>query len=117
MEAPKQVLMPIFSGKKSDYDSWLGKFTAFCHVKKCGSSLKVNGDPNLPADPGSLSSDTDKKKLEEMEIVKNTLAMSYLTMVLKSATCQVMIYKSKSENEKYRDVGLAWVVMQKLKKK
>ena len=117
MEAPKQILMPIFSGKKSDYDSWLGKFVAFSHVKKCWSSLMLNGDPNLPEDPGALDSDANVKKLHEMEIVKNTLAMLYLTMVLTSVTCQVMIHKSKIEDKKYRDIGLAWVVMQKLKKK
>ena len=67
--------MPIFSGKKSDYDSWLGKFIGFSHVKKCGSSLMLNGDPNFPDDPGVLDSDANVKKLQEMEIVKNTLAM------------------------------------------
>ena len=109
--------MPVFSGKKKDYDLWFGKFVAFCHVKNCGSSLMENGDPNLPTDPENLSSDTDKKKLEEKEIAKNTLAMSYLTMALTNATCQVMIHKSKIDNAKYRDIGLAWVVMQKLRKK
>ena len=89
---------------------------AFCHVKSCGSSLVVNGDPNLPKDPENLSSDADTKKLEEKEVAKNTLAMSYLTMMLTNTTCQVMIHKSKIENSKYRDIGLAWVVMQKLKK-
>ena len=98
--------MPVFSGKKKDYDLWFGKFVAFCHVKNCGSSLMENGDPNLPTDPENLSSDTDKKKLEEKEIAKNTLAMSYLTMALTNATCQVMIHKSKIDNAKYRDIGL-----------
>ena len=117
METPRQIIMPTFSGKKKDYDLWLGKFVAFCHVKTCGSSLVEKGDPDLPTDPENMSKDADTKKLEEKAVIKNTLAMSYLTMVLTNASCQVMIHKSKIENPKYRQVGLAWVVMQKLKKK
>ena len=63
-------------------------------------------NPNLPMDPENLNSDADTEKLEEKKVVKNTLTMSYLTMVLTNATFQVMIHKSKIENPNYRDIGL-----------
>ena len=57
-------------------------------------------------DPENLNSDADTEKLEEKKVVKNTLTMSYLTMVLTNATFQVMIHKSEVENLIYRDIGL-----------
>ena len=96
MESSKQILMPIFVGEKNDYDLWLGKFVAFCHVKNCGSSLVVNGDHKIPTNPENLSSDADTKKLKEKKVAKNTLTMSYLTIVLTNATRQVMMCKLKN---------------------
>ena len=78
METPRQIIMPTFSGKKKDYDLWLGKFVAFCHVKTCGSSLIENGDPDLPADPENMSSDADTKKLEEKAVIKNIRDNPYI---------------------------------------
>ena len=70
----------MFSGKKDNYDSWLSNCVGF-YVKNCGSSLIVNGDPNLLKDPVVLYSDAVLNKSQKTEIARNTLAMSYLPMV------------------------------------
>ena len=102
METPRLIIIPSFSGKKKYYNLWIGKFVAFCHVKNCDSNLVENGDPDLPTYSENTSSDVDTKNLEEKAVIKNTLAMSYLTMVLTNASCQVMIHKSNIESIKYR---------------
>lgn len=47
MDLPKQVPLPIFSGKKEDYDIWLPTFQAYCSVKNCQTSLNDSGNTHF----------------------------------------------------------------------
>jgi len=112
-----KIHAPMYDGKQKNFDKWREKFEAYCYTRGCGECLYKGGDSNLPvAMKGQFSKDTSTEKLEKEAVLRNTKTMALLTMTLVIPTCRVIIHSSKRDNNDW-STGLAWDIMEWLKKK
>ena len=108
MEGSK-ILIPQFDGKERHFE-------AYCYTRLCEGSLRKD-ECELPSKmKGAFDADEKVDILEKEAVVKNTRCMALLVMSIVPPTYRVMIHASKM---KYTDwpTGLAWDVIERLKKK
>ena len=104
-----------FDGTKAKYPTWSSQFEALCAIKGILDALQANFKNKLPdSDKVTLDPNDDAEKLLIEAKVKNSLAMSYLTLAMDSPQLLAKIEASKSNDW---PGGLAHVLWAKLVKK
>lgn len=105
-----------FDGKRANYAMWESQFVAILGVKGCAAALQPNFKAKLPAtgDISALNLSDAGQKAQYEALVKNNLAMSYLTVAMNSPSLLRIVQASKTSD--FPD-GLAYKVMDKLEKK
>ena len=111
-----KIHVPVYDEKQNKFDKWREKYETYCYTRGCGECLYTDGDSNLPnAMKGQFSKEASTEKLEKEAVKRNTKVMDLLTMTLATLTCRVIIHSSKMGNNNW-STGLAWDVMERLKK-
>ena len=94
-----KVHVPVYDVKQKNFDKWREKFEAYCYTRNCGECIYKDGDSDLPiAMKEKFSKDASTAKLEKEAVLRNTKAMTLLTMTLATSTCRVIIHSSKMGN-------------------
>ena len=105
--------LPTFNGKKTSYEMYQMRFTAYAMAKGFSKVLKYDPvDPDLPIDPDDLSSDEEVRARQIKAISNNEKAMAAYTMSF--TTDALMVFINLAYTKEYEN-GLAWKVTKRLR--
>lgn len=96
-EGNKSVILPMFSGKDDEFQTWWTKFMAFATAKGVAQALKKEAD--LPASQNEAlneTEDADKPKIKARN--RNSIAMSYLVSAFKSEADLSLAYEAMDDD-------------------
>ena len=102
---------PTFSGKKEDFQLFKMRFTAYASLKGWKQAIDTVPDPDMPPVGEDLDPDKPHSEGNKAAVIRNTIAMYYLTLTLTTEALMGMVYKSQTPE--YPN-GLAWMVMKAL---
>ena len=111
----KTVKLPLFDGTVKSYQTWKMQLEFYAAIYGFTSALEKGGDPNMPASHDATIDETKAEgKLQAKAKKTNLIAMGNLAMSFKTDTLVGIVNRSKSKEWPH---GLAWKVMESLKKK
>ena len=93
--AVKSIVLPLFSGKNTDYSVFWPRFYTYAVLKGLEEELDATTS-KFPADPSVLDSDADIKKAQEKATKMNNLAIASFTMAFITGTLMVHVEKTKT---------------------
>mmetsp|Transcript_18815 Transcript_18815/g.23344 ORF Transcript_18815/g.23344 Transcript_18815/m.23344 type:complete len:1201 (+) Transcript_18815:436-4038(+) len=109
------VALPIFSGKKKDFQIWWTRFLAYASVKGFSKALRPGGETELPAtEDQNIDETTTAGKKSAKARMRNAAAMSNLTMAFKTEATIGLVFKTYTDEW---PGGLAHRVVEALFKK
>ena len=96
-EANKSVILPLFSGKDDEFQTWWTKFMAFATAKGVNKALKKEAElPATQDEEFDKTKDADKLKIKACN--RNSIAMSYLVSAFKSEADLSLAYEAMDDD-------------------
>ena len=96
-EANKSVILPLFSGKDDESQTWWTKFMAFATAKGVNKALKKEAELTTTQDEDLDETDAaDKLKIKARN--RNSIAMLYLVSAFKSEADLSLAYEAMDDD-------------------